>query len=192
MAIDIKHLLLGIVIAIVFLMFCVFGVKLIYDSPKYEDFCNFYDSPSKVSNDCNISSELQNKANECYKQEGIPRYEYDEEGCEKDLECDFCYKEFEDANKNYTKNLFLISLILGLIVIAVSVLFIKISMISGGLMAGSIFFMIYGTGGYWNYMDDFLRFGILGIVLGVLIWLAYYISKNKEKKFKLFSFKKRK
>jgi len=177
---KIKEVLLGIIIAIVFLMFCVFGVKLIYDSPEYNNFCNYsYTSPSKVSNDCNISSELQNKANECYKQGGIPKYEYDEEGCGIDLECDFCNKEFDEANKNYTKNLFLISLILGLIVIAVSVLFIKISMISGGLMAGSIFFMIYGTGGYWNYMDDFLRFGILGVVLGVLIWLAYYLKNEK-------------
>jgi hypothetical protein len=177
---KIKEVLLGIVIAIIFLMFCVFGTKLIYDNPEYKDYCNnSYTSPLKIASNYNTSMELENKANECYKQGGIPKYEYDEEGCGIDLECDFCSKNFEEANKDYTKNLFLISLIFGMIVIVISVLFIKISMISGGLMGGSIFFMIYGTGGYWSYMDDFLRFGILGIVLGVLIWLAYFL-KNKR------------
>ena len=179
MTIDIKHLLLGIVIAIIFFMFCVFGIKLIYTGPAYEDFCNnsYYE---KIPSNCTMSIELKNKVNECYSKEGIPRYEYDEEGCEKDLTCDLCNKDFENANKNYTKNLFLISLILGLIIIAVSVLFIKISTISGGLMAGSIFFMIYGTGGYWNFMDDLVRFAILGVVLSTLIWLAYYLKNKKE------------
>jgi hypothetical protein len=179
MTIEIKNLLLGIVIAIVFFMFCVFGIKLIYGGPFYEDFCNnsYYE---KIPDNCTASIELENKRNECYINEGIPRYEYDEKGCEKDLVCDFCNKDFENANKNYTKNLFLISLILGLIIIAVSVLLIKISMISGGLMTGSILFMIYGTGGYWNFMDDLLRFVILGVVLGILIWLAYYLKNKKE------------
>ncbi len=179
MTIKIKHLLLGIVIAIIFLMFCVFGIKLIYTAPSYENFCNnsYY---GKISDNCTRSIELENKINECRTNGGIPRYEYDEKGCEKDLTCDLCNKDFENANKNYTKNLFLISLILGLVIIAISVLFIKISTISGGLMAGSIFFMIYGTGGYWNFMDDLVRFIILGVVLSALIWLAYYLTNKKE------------
>jgi len=177
---EIKNLLLGLVIAVIFLMFCVYGTKLIYDNSDYEDFCgNKYVYPDRIADTCPISGELQNKINECNNEGGIAVYEYNEEGCRTDLTCDLCNKEFENANKDYTKNLFLISLIFGIVIIAVSVLFVKISAISGGLMAGSLFFIIYGTGGYWEYMDDLIRFAILGVVLGILIWLAYYM-KNKK------------
>jgi len=46
-------------------------------------------------------------------------------------------------------------------------------------MLGSLVFIIYGTGRYWNYMDDLMRFIILGISLGILIYIAYWISKKK-------------
>lgn len=177
---EIKNLLLGAVIAVIFLMFCVYGTKLMYDEPEYKDFCkDTYSFPSKVSDNCSVSNELQDKINECSDSEGIIRYEYDANGCRIDLTCDFCNKDFEEVKKNYAQNLFLISLIFGIVIIAVSVLFIKISAISGGLMAGSLFFIIYGTSGYWEFMDDWIRFILLGVVLGVLIWLAYYM-KNKK------------
>lgn len=177
---EIKNLLLGAVIAIIFLMFCVYGIKLMYNGPEYEDFCeNTYSSPEKTSNTCNINNKLQDKANQCYNSKGIVRYKYDYNGCRTNLTCDFCNRDFEEVNKDYTKNLFLISLIFGIVVIIISVLFIGISAISGGLMTGSLFFIIYGTGGYWNFMDDWVRFIILGITLGILISLAYYL-KNKK------------
>lgn len=176
---NVKSFLLGIVIAIVFFMFSVYGTKLVYESPAYEDFCNFsYSYPQKIGTECNMSSELQSKLNDCFNENGVPRYEYDNKGCEKDLECDFCNKDFEETNKDYTKNLFLISLIVAIIFITISVLIIKVSAVSGGLMLGSILFIIYGTTGYWQYMEDFFRFVILGIVLAVLIWLAYYLAKR--------------
>ncbi|OGJ12658.1 hypothetical protein A3K82_02210 [Candidatus Pacearchaeota archaeon RBG_19FT_COMBO_34_9] len=180
---NIKNWLLGIAIAVIFFMFCVFGTKLIYDSPERENFCNVsYPYPERISEQvCNISSELQAKIDECYNNEGIPRYEY-ENGCIKDMTCDFCNKEFSKANSAYTKNLFLISLIIGVISIMISVLLIKISAVSGGLMLGSLFFIIYGTGGYWRFMEDLLRFAILGIVLFILIWLAYWLARNGKNK----------
>jgi uncharacterized protein YqhQ len=141
-----------------------------------------------------MNLELQKETNDCYNQRGIPRYEYDENGCEKSLTCDFCSLDYEEANKNYSKNLFLISLIIGIIVISVSVIFIKVSAVSGGLMLGSLFFIIFGTAGYWEFMEDVLRFVILGLALFILIWLAYYLAKNENKIFskKIKNKKKRK
>jgi hypothetical protein len=51
--------------------------------------------------------------------------------------------------------------------------------VSGRLMLGSLFFVIYGTGSYWRYMDDFIRFIILGLALGILIFIGYKISNKK-------------
>jgi ABC-type antimicrobial peptide transport system permease subunit len=186
---NVKNLLLGIVIAVIFLMFFVYGTKLVYEDPKYEDFCNqSYYYPEKIVN-CSFNSELQKQMTDCYNQRGTPRYEYDTNGCEKSLTCDLCSLEYENANKDYSKNLFLISLIVGIIVIAVSVILIKVSAVSGGLMLGSLFFIIYGTTGYWQFMEDVLRFVILGLTLFILIWLAYYLARkdkkeNKKKKIK--------
>ncbi len=150
---KIKEIILGLAIAIIFLMFCIFGTKLIYDSPDYEDYCD-YEELSKIdySNDSVYNSEI-------YKQ---------------------CSEEYEKADKDYSKNMFIISLIFGVLVIAGCAIFVSINSISGGLMFGSLMFIISGTGRYWNYMDDLMRFIILGIALGVLIYVAYWISKRKE------------
>ncbi len=157
---KIKEILLGIAIAIIFLMFCVFGMKLIYDSPEYEDYCDY-----NVLNKIDIMNDSY-YYNQIYEQ---------------------CSEEYEIANKAYSKNMFIISLIFGVLVIAGCTIFININSISGGLMFGSLMFIIYGTGRYWNYMDDFMRFIILGVALGVLIYIAYWVSKrgvknNKNKK----------
>lgn len=180
---EIKNVLLGIVIAVIFLMFCVYGTKLVYKEPTYNNFCNVsYPYPEKISNQsCNFNTDLQQKVDNCYNQNGVPRYLYDNNGCENDLTCDLCNSQFTNAQKGYTQNLFLISLIFGLIIIVFSVIIIKVSAVSGGLMLGSLMFMIYGTAGYWQFMEDFLRFVILGVVLIVLIWLAYWLSKKNKK-----------
>jgi RsiW-degrading membrane proteinase PrsW (M82 family) len=154
---KIKEVLLGIIIGVIFLMFCVFGTKLIYEIPKYDDYCNL----SKFSPAINISNASEIQIQDNY---------YNE-----------CTNKYELANKNYSKNMFIISLIIGLLIIIFSVIFIEINSVSGGLMFGSLMFIIYGTSRYWNYMDDLLRFIILGISLGVLIYIAYLINKRNSK-----------
>jgi uncharacterized membrane protein len=86
--------------------------------------------------------------------------------------------------------MFIISLIFGVLVIILCTIFIDINSISGGLMLGSIMFIVYGTGRYWSYMDDLMRFIILGISLGILIYVSYWtnkkiINKNIKRKKKL-------
>jgi len=152
-----KEILLGIIISIIFLMFCVFGTKLIYDTPKYEDYCD-YGTLGKINplNDSQIQIQQ-----ELEKQ---------------------CFEKYDTANKDYSKKMFVISLIFGLLVIIICTIFININSILGGLMFGSLMFIIYGTGRYWNYMDDLMRFIILGVCLVILIYVAYWINKKKNNK----------
>jgi len=151
---KIKEVLLGIIIAVVFLMFCVFGTKLIYDVPQYEDYCN-YEELGKID-------AVNNSAyyNQVYKE---------------------CSDKYDLANKNYSKNMFIISLVFGILIIIICTIWIEINSISGGLMFGSLMFIIYGTGRYWNYMDDLLRFIVLGVALIMLIYVAYWMSKRGSK-----------
>jgi len=149
---KIKEIILGIAIAIIFLMFCVFGTKLIYDEPKYEDYCDYQEF-----------SETE------YINESYYTQVYRE-----------CSDKYNEANKDYSKKMFIISLIFGILVIVGCTIFISTNSISGGLMFGSLMFIIYGTGRYWNYMDDLVRFIILSIALVVLIYVSYWTSKKMK------------
>lgn len=162
---KIKEILLGIIIAVIFLMFCVFGMKLIYDTPKYEDYCD-YSQMAPTAYDKTVLNDSELQAQEKAQQEIYNK----------------CSKEYDLANKDYSKNMFIISLIFGILIIIICTIFIDINSISGGLMFGSLMFIIYGTGRYWNFMDDLMRFIILGIALGVLIYVAYWTSRKMSDK----------
>ena len=73
--------------------------------------------------------------------------------------------------------MFLISIILGVIVISISAFFIDVESISSGVMFGSLMFIIYGTARYWRFMEGWGRFVILGIALAVLIYVGYRLKK---------------
>jgi len=40
-------------------------------------------------------------------------------------------------------------------------------------VGGGILIILYGTLRYWRYAEDVLKFVLLGIALGILIWIAY-------------------
>jgi hypothetical protein len=40
-------------------------------------------------------------------------------------------------------------------------------------MIGGGFLMIYGTSQYWQNLSNWLRAGLLFVILVILIWLAY-------------------
>ncbi len=176
---KIKNIIIGIIIAVVFLMFAVYGTKLVYDAPVYEDFCkDNYPAPLEKIGNCTISSELNLKIQDCYNQRGNPISVYDEQGCQKDVNCDLCQINWDETQEHYSKNLFIISLIVGLIVIIISAFFLNVESVSGGLMFGSLMYIIYGTGSYWRFMNDWLRFIILGIALGILIYVGYRLARK--------------
>jgi hypothetical protein len=145
---KVKSILLGLIIGVVLLMFLVFGSKLIYENPRYENYCDY----SKI----NIT-ENPGAYNEC-----SLKYDY--------------------ANENYSQKMFIFSLIIGVLIIIGSAVFIEISSVSGGLMLGSLMFIIYGTGSYWRYMDDWTRFIILGLALFALIYIGYWLNNKENKK----------
>lgn len=178
---NIKNIIIGIIIAVVLVMFLAYGTNLVYKSPKYENYCPQSMKPY-TGNDTQQSCEAENgtwipQNIECIKAPCPIGY------------CDYyakCQPLWDVANKAYSKSMFIISIVIGVIIIAISALLISIPSIAGGLMLGSLFFIIYGTARYWGYMDDYLRFIILGIALVILIYLGYKLAnretKEKEKR----------
>jgi hypothetical protein len=76
------------------------------------------------------------------------------------------------VNDHYNRNLFFITLIIGFVTVIISI-FLMIESVSSGLMAGGVILAIYGTIRYWNALSNIIRTIMLGLALGVLIWIGY-------------------
>jgi len=162
-----KKIILSIAIAILFVLFVAYAIETIYPSPRYERYCPMIEKQILNQSDCEIYNGTWNI---------YPNYVPDKTApvgvqgyCDPYIKCQ---KPFESASEIYNRNLFIVSLILGLIVIVVSFIFV-VESVSSGLMAGGVILIIYGTIRYWGALSDILRTVMLGAALGILIWIGY-------------------
>ncbi|MBI4451795.1 hypothetical protein HY637_00050 [Candidatus Woesearchaeota archaeon] len=191
MPFKIKETILGFAIAIIFVFFVVFGIKAFYKEPKYEDYCTrgtlidvvyskgYYAEPYPMrtkepnGNTCmKAVKEYDTFRKNCAAKKADVVYEYDENGCQSAKECTFCQQDYEKSRNIYFRNVFIISGIIGIIVIIIGAVF-GITSVSAGLFGGGVLTIIYGTMNYWSELADWARFIILGITLAVLIYLGY-------------------
>ena len=193
---GLKNIIIGIAIIILTIAVAVYGVNTFYPSPEYEDFCSSVGKPVSFNEKgericpavCVEMYEIQNSAcvfNECGSgcgANGVVSFGTLSE-CELALEGKYCYDLYEDANKVYSRNLFLIALPLGIIVIAVGALIFGLEAVGAGLMGGGVGIILWGVGGFWRFADDWLKFILSLAGLVVLIWLAYYFNRKFGKKF---------
>ena len=172
-----KHVLLAIAIAIVFVFFVGFGIATFYESPIYEDYCGdrYYEKPYPGSlegfGDCKYIEPDETLKKEC-KEKGDIWPKYDQNGCVENYYCETCDWEFEEENEKYNRVVFIVATIIGLIAL-ISGIALKVPSVSSGLMGGGILTILYGTMRYWFGLPDFARFILLGIALGILIWVGY-------------------
>jgi len=192
MAFKIKETILGFAIAIIFVFFVIFGIKAFYKEPKYEDFCKrgvsidfvsgkggYYHETYPVrskepdQNVCAKSNlEYDKFRKSCAEKTLDVIYEYDEKGCQVAKECTSCNVDFDKARNIYFRNVFIVSGIVGIIVIIIGAV-LHMTSVSAGLFGGGVLTIIYGTMNYWSELADWARFIILGIALAVLIYLGY-------------------
>lgn len=175
-------LVLGIVI--VLNLFFHFSSKLVYDEPKYDDFCQ----PKQV----NIQPEGEEA---CLKVGGAwnanpndkiamtvtPSQIRESKPVSLNGYCDIyftCQKQFEEARNLYNRNIFLILIGLGLLSLIAGILLAANEAVSLGLSYGGVLSFVIGATRYWSAMDDYLRVIILGITLIVLFILSYKKFKN--------------
>ncbi len=185
---SVKNLILGIGIFIVYMLMLGYGIEAFYPSPKYDDFCKAeggrypikaYDYGTGAN--CTFSRNLQEAQEQCYADGGQPIFEYDDNGCTIAIEkCDFCNKEFNDANKKYSKIIFVISLIAGIITLFLGFAILSIEPVGSALMASGVGAIIYGSIRNWQNLSDVWRFLLLLAALVLLIWIALRLNRKKE------------
>ncbi len=185
---KLKNVILGIAIAIIFAFFIGFGINAFYTSPTIDKFCNginttiLTDSCPKsdvvkavpvdrpfetcyCDSNCNATTCVE--TNRCYKTN--PAYTE-------------CQTRFNDATEGYTRNVFIIASILGLITMLVGGFILSHESVSPGLMGGGFITIVYGVIIYWRYAGSKLRFIILGVILAMLIYVAYRKWPGEKKK----------
>lgn len=181
---SVKNFVLGVGIFIVFVFLVVYGIQAFYPAPEYDKYCNNSIYPKTVPlqktaySNCTTTPQFQQQENNCYSENGRPIYTYDDNGCYKSVTCDYCQKTYDEANKFYSRNIFVITLIVGLIAISVGALLFSIEAIGSGLMAGGIGTIFYGSVRNWQNFSAVMKFLLLLLALIVLIWVGFRINKK--------------
>jgi len=168
-----KTILLSIIIAIVLTGFVLYFIQSFYISPKYEDFCSSKNI-NAIPTDENITREI------CENYGGTWESSQIQDSKNLNGYCNFyskCSEEYNDAREKYNLVIFIITLVTGIISVILGII-LTIPSVSTGLMLGGTFLTFYGTAIYWSDLSNWLKTLILGIVLGILIWLAYKKLKN--------------
>jgi hypothetical protein len=159
---GVKKVILAIAIAIILSFFVNLGIEVFYPSPSWSDYCQDHHRFMRNETECaEINGTWVGGI------DGTDRAYCDTSKI--DMKCS---EEFEKNNEAYSKNVFIITLLLGIIIIGGS-LFLSSSSVSSGLMAGGVIIIITGVMRYWRYSNDVLRFTILGIILAILIYIGY-------------------
>jgi hypothetical protein len=191
---NVKQVIIAVAIAILFVMFVAYAIQSFYPAPEYEDFCSSeYRFPAPlvkesdtcaavcvemwdlndvtcVTEPCDPVCEFNDCGLGCGP-DGITSFET-EEDCMKAISEKGCYDEYDNSREIYNRNVFFVSLIIGIIAIVVSVL-LSLEFVSAGFMSGGVLLIVYGTIRYWGSLSDVLRTLMLGFALIVLVWIGY-------------------
>jgi len=183
--VNVKNLVLGIGIIIVFALVLWQGIEAFYPSPKYDDFCKTKAAPEAVPLKpgayCNISAQMQKDEQQCYSQNGIPVYNYDKNGCQTSVQkCDLCNKDLEKAQDEHAKKAFYISLIVGLIVLIIGYSILTIEPVGSALIGSGIWSFFWGTVVNWRNLSSIWRFLLLLVALILIIYITIRLNTKKK------------
>lgn len=171
---KIKDIIMVIAIMILTIFVTFYGINTFYPKPDYEDFCDEFKSQEVVDTlkGCEaIGGKWSNF-------EGPRPVNSEYEGwCDRDYNC---RQELEQARKIRSRYVFFIALPLGILIIALGAFIFGIEAVGAGLMGGGVGTLIYGSGAFWPYTENWIRFLMSVVGLVTLIWFSYYFSgKNK-------------
>ncbi len=192
---NVKNLVLGVGIFIVYLLVLNFGIQAFYDEPRYEDFCTgqqqyYYPSYPELAAvkgaggvNCTLSPTPQEQ-NICMNDGGnLIAGTYDAAGCPASFVCDMCQKNLADAQKEHGQRVFIISIIAGIITIIIGYTILTIEPVGSALMASGVGALVYGSMRNWSNLSNIWRFLLLLGALVLLIWITIRLNSQKKKGF---------
>ncbi len=176
---NIKNIIFGLAIFILTMFVGIYGLSTLYgESPEYGDYCPENLINQSVCEDeggvwVNNTQLVDTRGEIKAVPIGGGYCQYDNTPCQKD---------FENAEEKYFRKIFLTALPLGVLIILAGALILGLESVSAGLMLGGVGMIVYGTGTYWRFTDDWMKFLLSLAGLVILIAAAYWFNK-KEKGF---------
>jgi hypothetical protein len=166
-------LIIGIVIVIN--LFINYAISMVYESPKYENYCKQEQVISPVTNqDACVAQGGQWDAN--YYGKPLMENETLPAGyCNLQFTCN---NEYEAVRKVYERNIFVALVTLGIILVAGSFALAFNWILSVSSAMAGILSIIIASMRYWGEADNWLRVIILFIALCALIYFAVRKFKN--------------
>ena len=185
-ATGLKKISLTIGIAVLFALFIGFAIDAFYPSPEYNDFCKsrsypYPEKPYPTQVDITKCPQLNYKDpiyETCTQDVGYVAYDIDEKGCQINPYCETCQVKYDAANKKYSRNLFFIAAVTGIIAIIVGLVYVGLEAIASGFMFGGILVIIYGTVRVFGDLSRVMRVIVLFIELVLLVYIG--IKKSKK------------
>ncbi|MBI2573548.1 hypothetical protein HYV86_06805 [Candidatus Woesearchaeota archaeon] len=160
-----KKTFLAIAIALLFALFIGYGIEVFHKAPDFDACYRSQPQYPEMLNETSCLSlngtwVIPSSQNTPEKAPGYCNYG------------DPCYTKLEGQRESHDRIVFIVSLIVGILGL-VSMLLLKMEIISTGISAGAILLLLYGTIRYWQYAQDVLRFTLIGVALAILIYVAY-------------------
>ena len=188
--INVKNIIFAIAIFILTLFVGIYGISTLYgESPQYNDYCPEYLFNQTVCeteggvwvNNTQAVADSRGEIKQIQVSGGFCQYDYT-----------VCQEALEDAQEKYYRKVFFTALPLGIVIILVGALVLGLESVSAGLMLGGVGMILYGTGAYWRFTDDWLKFLLSLVGLVILIWAAYWFNKKEKGFWKRFFVKRKK
>lgn len=176
---KIKDVLLAIAVIILTIFVTFYGINTIFPGIEYSDFCD----ESKNFLTANTQLECENIDGK-WNAYDAPRVAVPE-GQVKPLDgyCDRtfnCREEMDLARESRAQKVFFVALPLGILIIILGAFKFGLEAVGAGIMGGGVGTLIYGSGAFWPFTQDWVRFLLSLLGLAILIWFAYYFNKKKR------------
>ena len=171
---NVKNIILGIGIVIVFALVLWQGIESFYPFPQWDDYCD--DTRERVPKPVGAegSQEIFNDEATCLDNEGEWKGTY----------CDYyseCEAEFDAASDKHSWAVFVISLIVAIVAVIVGYSWLSAEPVGSALIASGVWAIFYGSVINWRNFGNTWRFIILAIALVVLIWVALRLNRKGKK-----------
>ena len=185
---DLRQIAVAAAVAVLSAVFVIVLIDAVYEEPQYSDYCKddfgprAKPVPVTVEPKCNY--QYGEGYNQCTRDGGIARFNYNESGCPVFDKCDFCNKDYDAARGVYARNVFVIAGVTGVIAIFAGTLW-KIEFLASGLMFGGLILLFYATARYFHDADKLLRVVIIFVELLLVLWIGYkklYKTQGRKRK----------
>jgi hypothetical protein len=172
-------LILGIVI--VLNLFFVYGIKVFYNAPAFENFCPVSQVTQTPSTEAECVAAgggwTSNPAPMASPQGSVALSVPTQPAGYCDINFT-CQKQFTTANDIYNRNVFVALVILGVLSLITGFFIRKSAAVSLGLSLGGVLALVVGSVRYWSDMNDYLRVAVLAVALVILVVIG--VKKVKD------------